>query len=168
MAFEGEIHAVGHHLQTYAHGLGAGQRDAYARSAFNRYYYSVFLRSRDLLRSLDPSWSRTGHATYPDILRGEVRRQLRKGWTRARKDHDGKLMRDTEAAIRAVAALSSLLEMAYAIRVVADYEPEEEVTFSGVDRFSLKQVEVTSAHAWRSHCETYCSEIRLAWAQINV
>ena len=168
MAFEGDLHAVGHHLQTYAHGLVAEQRDAYARSAFNRYYYGVFLRSRDLLRALDPSWSRTGHAKYPELLRGEVRKQLKRGWTRARKDDDGKLMRDTEAAIRAIAALSSLLETAYAIRVVADYEPEEEVSFSGAERFSLKQVEVTSAHAWRSQCETYCSEINLAWAQINV
>jgi hypothetical protein len=76
-------------------------------------------------------------------------------------------MQDTAAALRAVDALSGLLEKAYALRVVADYEPEELVEFNGVDRFSLKEVEITSAHAWRSLCDTFCSEINLAWVQIN-
>jgi hypothetical protein len=140
MAFEDGIHAVGHHLQTHAHGLGGGQRDAYARSAFNRYYYSVFLKTRDLFRTINPAWARMPHADYPETLKGAVRKQLRKGWTRARRDGDTKLQCDTEAAIRAVEALSSLLEKAYAIRVVADYEPEEVVDFRGGDRFSLKEV----------------------------
>ena len=167
MAFEGDIHAVGHHLQTHAHGLGGGPRDAYARSAYNRYYYSVFLRTRDLFRSINPSWSRASHGDYPKILLGDVRKQLQRGWTRARKDGDRRLMQDTAAALRAVDALSGLLEKAYALRVVADYEPEELVEFNGVDRFSLKEVEITSAHAWRSLCDTFCSEINLAWVQIN-
>ncbi len=168
MSFEREIHAVGHHLQTHVHGLAEGQKDAYARSAFNRYYYSVFLKSRELFRALNPAWSKLPHADYPLILRGDVRKQLKKGWTRARKGGDGQLMRDAEAALRAVEALSGLLEKAYAIRVVADYEPEEVVDFSGGDRFSLKEVEITSAHAWRSQCDTFCSEIHSVWIQVNV
>ncbi|UES56043.1 hypothetical protein GFK91_10745 [Roseibium aggregatum] len=168
MAFDGDIHTVGHHLQTYAHSFGGVERDAYARSAFNRYYYCVFLKTRDLFKSLDPSWSRMPHAGFPSVLKGEVRKQLKKGWTRARKNSDNKLMRDTETALRAVEALSGLLETAYAIRVVADYEPEETVEFNGVDRFSLKEVEITSAHGWRSKCEIFCDEIQSAWLQLNV
>lgn len=167
MAFEDGIHAVGLHLQTHAHGLGGGQRDAYARSAFNRYYYSVFLKTRDLFRTINPSWSRMPHADYPATLRVAVRKQLKSAWRRARRDGDNKLLRDTESALRAVDALSNLLEKAYAIRVVADYNPEEEVDFQGGDRFSLKEVEITSAHAWRPECDTFCKAIYSAWVQIN-
>lgn len=168
MAFEGGIHAVGLHLQTYAHNFDGAERDAYARSAFNRYYYSIFLKTRELFRSLDPAWSRKPHAEYPVTLRKPVRKQLKAGWTRARRDDDTKLMRDVEAALRAVEALSGLLERAYAIRVVADYEPEQEVKFDGADRFSLNEVEITSAHGWRSKCDTFCAEISAAWKQVNV
>lgn len=167
MAFEHDIHAVGHHLQNFAHNFAGEERDAYARSAFNRYYYSIFLKTRDLFISLDPTWSRKPHADYPVTLRASVRKQLKKGWTRAQKSGDIKLMRDIETALKAIEALSSLLEKAYAIRVVADYEPEQVVEFNGENRFSLKEVEITSAHGWRARCNTFCTEIRNAWVQAN-
>lgn len=167
MAFERDIHVVGHHLQNYAHNFAGEERDAYARSAFNRYYYSIFLKTRSLFSSLDPAWSRKPHAEYPVTLRVSVKKQLKKGWTRAQKDGDAKLMRDIEAAFRSIEALSVLLEKAYAIRVVADYEPEQEVEFHDANRFSLKEVEITSAHGWRARCDSFCSEIQKAWMQAN-
>lgn len=36
------IHAVGHHLQKEAISAAPDEKDAYARSAFNRYYYTMF------------------------------------------------------------------------------------------------------------------------------
>jgi hypothetical protein len=39
--------------------------DAFGRSAFNRYYYASYLITRDMLRQLDPSWTRTGHSKIP-------------------------------------------------------------------------------------------------------
>ena len=47
------MHTVGHHLEKKAVSAGIHSKDAYARSALNRYYCGTFLTIREMLASLD-------------------------------------------------------------------------------------------------------------------
>ena len=38
------------------------ERDLFGRSAFNRYYYAVFLLTREMLGEFKASWKKTMHA----------------------------------------------------------------------------------------------------------
>ena len=70
------IHAVGHHLQKEAISAAPDEKEAYARSAFNRYYYSAFLNARSLLvELLDQSKAfEMKHASYPEFLRRNIQK----------------------------------------------------------------------------------------------
>ncbi len=65
------MHEVGHHLQKIAISKTDQNRDVFARSAFNRYYYGAYLNVRELLSSLNPEWSRPRHRHIPYILTGK-------------------------------------------------------------------------------------------------
>ena len=75
---------VAHHLQTHALALSdPTERDLYGRSSYNRYYYAAFLSARQVLAGLRPEWGRIAHATYPELLTGEVVKVLKSGRMRA-------------------------------------------------------------------------------------
>ena len=84
------MHGVGHHLQVTAWKKTPQDpdRDAYARSAFNRYYYGVFLTVRDMFRKMGLHWEEMRHASYPEALSG----QLQKISVRLRRIGTEKLM----------------------------------------------------------------------------
>lgn len=162
------MHKVAHHLQTVAIDRDESDRDIFARSAYNRYYYAVFLAVRDMLSEMDSKWSHLAHKNYPEVLTGEsIMKQFQKEKKRAEKNSDYALNEKLDKAIRAVKALSSLMSKAYVVRVVADYEPSEAVNFISGERFSLKSVDITEAHSWNNKAEIWIKDIQQAWRQIN-
>lgn len=62
-----------------------GHVDLFGRSAFNRYYYSTFLITRELLRSLDPKWGTAAHKNIPEILRDSLKKKLSTSWLPRKK-----------------------------------------------------------------------------------
>ena len=55
---------------------------------------------------------------------------------------------------------------AYAVRVVADYEPDEHVSFGGSPRFSLRSVDVSDAHEWENGTRVLCTNVGKVWDEI--
>jgi hypothetical protein len=158
---------VGLYLQKEAIKNHGTDRDQFARSAYNRYYYTVFLSARAMLEKLDSKWSRTPHKSYPALLNGSIAKSFRDAKSRARRNGDHELVSKLDGGIRAAQALAKVMNKAYGIRVVADYEPAEFVDFSSADRFSLKSVEITEAHGWEGAVELWTRTILQAWRQIN-
>jgi hypothetical protein len=162
------MHRVAHHLQVTAVGAAAADRDAFARSAYNRYYYSVFLQARTMMRQMDPKWSKLPHASYPDVLRGQITKAFKAERKKADRNGDMALAHSIDQACRAIAALREIIVKANTTRVVADYEPEEGIDFTAAERFSLRSVDVTEAHAWNSRAGSLCQTILRSWKQFNV
>ena len=165
MSVGSNMHAVGHHLQKEAIAAGAGDKDAFARSAFNRYYYSAFLNIRKMLGSLDPKWSLTRHSKFPEVL-NKVGKKLSQERPRACKHKDWILVNRINNAKRAAAELATTMTTAYAIRVVADYEPEEQVDFKRSTRFALRSVDISDAHDWENRTRMLCSTVKRVWDEI--
>lgn len=167
MSAGSQIHAVGHHLQLEANKPLTPERDAFARSAFNRYYYSAFLNIRELLSALDASWSSLPHKSYPDLLKGQVKRRLNEARRRAGRIGDTPLINRIDNAKRAIDELSKVMSTAYGIRVVADYEPGEAVNFETTSRFALRSVDISDAHEWENSTRVLCQNVRKTWDEIN-
>ncbi|TWT20326.1 hypothetical protein FQY83_11390 [Luteimonas marina] len=156
------------HLQTEAVSRSSGEeKDLFGRSSYNRYYYATFLCVRGLLRRLNAEWADLPHAAYPELLRGKVKKALQKGRASAQKTGDADVVRACNRACSAVLSLAKLMTESSATRVTADYYPEVPIQFSGVDRFSLRSVDITTAHSWLTEAQTYTMAIEEAWNQIN-
>jgi hypothetical protein len=102
--------------------------DLYGRSAFNRYYYASYLITRDMLRQLDRSWTRTGHSNIPSLLTETVIKKAREELRRQQKL--GGLGSGESASMRhdahtAATKLPDLLKHASEVRRIADYETEQ-------------------------------------------
>ncbi len=121
---------VAHHLQIQAHGLVGPERDAFARSAYNRYYYGCFLSLRTTFAEMNPQWTKNPHKSYPELLNGAISRKLKQERTRASKSGDTDLVRIIDAALRGIPEISKIMTEANAARVVADYEPSIAVDFT--------------------------------------
>ncbi len=161
------MHTVGHHLQKKAVGAETHNKDAYARSAFNRYYYSAFLTIREMLASLDSSWTKLNHTSCSEVLNGKVLKQLKDARRRARKKNDRTLVKKINRAEWSVNELAKTISTAYGIRVVADYEQEEHVDFDETARFALRSVDVTVAHDWEKNTRTHCIIVKSVWDEIH-
>ena len=158
---------VAHHLQTHVVSASPPDRDQFARSAFNRYYYHCFLRTRETLGSLDDKWKMLPHADYSKVLAGAVVNRLNQQLRKSRKSSDMKLQNILSAAKRAARELSQLMETAYAVRITADYNPEVPIAFKAGSRFSLNNVDISEAHGWASKVDVYRRAIENAWRELD-
>ena len=160
------MHLVGHHLQTTAISKTLPtERDLFARSAYNRYYYASFLAARSMLAGMSPDWQRLPHADYPGVLRGAIPKRFKIEQKKAIKSGDFVLEKQIRAGIDAAKALANILEKANATRVAADYSVIP-VSFVGSDRFSLNSVEITEAHSWLSKVSAFSVAIGGVWRQL--
>ena len=98
---------VAHHLQIHAHGLAGPQKDAFARSAYNRYYYGCFLSLRSTFAEMNSQWEKTPHKSYPDLLNGTISKKLKSERARASRNGDGDLERLIESALRGILGVTS-------------------------------------------------------------
>ena len=161
-----KMHAVGHHLQMQAvsQGCSDAHRDAFARTAFNRYYYSAYLAARDLLNAIDPDkWRTISHKNVPEVMLGEVSKGLKRRLSRARRLGDSTAQSELRQALRASQQLAEILTNGYASRVAADYNPDILVVFEKEIRFSLSSVNISSAHEWEQSVRTLSRSVHKAW-----
>lgn len=166
-----KMHAVGHHLQKEAvsHGCSEDYRDAFARAAFNRYYYSAYLAARELLNAIDPEkWKTISHTDVPKVMLGEVTKGLKLRFNRARRLDDSDAQLELKQALKASRQLAEILTDGYASRVAADYEPEILVVFERETRFSLSSVNISSAHQWEQSIRTLSHSVQKAWTSNDI
>jgi hypothetical protein len=135
--------------------------DQFGRSAFNRYYYTVFLIVRELVLEFNPSWDK-GHASVPALLRGSFQDELKKFRAAANRRRNSD---QSDAASKGIAALHSLallMEEANRLRVTADYNPTIKVVDQGGERFALVSTNISEAHQWPNRTRLFVKTIRLA------
>ncbi|XHS78108.1 hypothetical protein ACFJGW_20660 [Burkholderiaceae bacterium UC74_6] len=160
---------VARHLQQEAIRRGpADAADLFGRSAFNRYYYATFLEVKGGLGALRDEWTRNiAHADLPQILRGQVKKQLAAGKRKAMRADDYKSAGICASADSAAEDLAKLLDAGRATRVTADYHPEIPVDFASAPDFQLDTVGVQAAQTWPHRARGYLQVISNAWRQIH-
>ncbi len=161
------MHEVAHHLQKEAHATSGVERDAFARSAYNRYYYACFLEVRTAFKDMSDEWGRAQHKSFPEILKSSIPKNLKSGKKAAIRIGDNELARQVDQALRGCNELSSIFEKANGARIVADYNPEIKVCFNESARFSLIEVEITEAHEWYGRVRMLINQIASTWRQVN-
>lgn len=162
-----DVQEVGHHLQKTAHAMAGAERDVFARSSYNRYYYACYLEARTALKEMSADWGRARHKSFPDIFRSSIPKILKAGRKVADRADDVELKKRIDQSLRACAELASIIERAYGTRIVADYNPEIGVGFNYSARFSLNGVEITDAHEWHGRVQLLASQILSTWRQVN-
>ena len=144
--------------------------DQYGRSAFNRYYYAVYLVVRRTLMNINPSWARSPHKNIPDILTGSM-------YTHARNqalklERAGQLsQREKSEVIRSIRIcvdeLSKVLQTAYEARLMADYSPEETVR-RVANNLELKKYTIASAQGWPDRAERNAGQLAAKWRELGL
>lgn len=162
------MEAVGLHLQRIASDLSDQvERDLFARSAFNRYYYATYLDVKNGLGSLNAGWRGIPHSQVPTILKGPVNKELAKGRDRAKRASDPNTSALCSRAMHAARVLSELMNSGYATRVAADYFPEVRIDFADSYDFTLNSVRVKEAAEWPNKARLLLHTITSAWRQVH-
>jgi len=159
---------VAHHLQVEAIRIApAAEADAFARSAFNRYYYATFLCVRDALVEIDAKYEDSlKHKEIPGMLRGSIHKRIGKIMKKASKLDDTRLVAECRQASSQNLSFAEVLSKAYAIRVVADYNPHTQVKFNP-PRFELSGVSVNEAHSWAQLASVWSAAVLRVIRQEN-
>lgn len=147
---------VADHLTACAKGRSGDEADAYGRSAFNRYYYAIFLTTRDLLVQINRSWLRTSHANVPTVLEQDLLKLVRKTVRNLEKSEilfHGRGQSLINQASSATSEIASTLRLAYKVRVSADYIPEDRVIFEPTG-FRLATHTNVEANKWLPYVES--------------
>lgn len=144
------------------------EKDSFGRSAFNRYYYATYLLVRAGLAGLRAEWAgEMPHATIPELLRGTVCTELKRGHTKAVRTGDSELAALCSRAITASKDLAKLMDEGRAIRVVADYRPDVPISFAVGSRFKLNTIPVEEARIWAPKARAFLKDISSAWRQVH-
>jgi hypothetical protein len=136
--------------------------DVFGRSSFNRYYYAVFLQVRAAIREFEPQWQPV-HSQTPGYLTGSIQRELSNFRSKSMRRGNADAVRVSSEGISAIQSLSDLLTRSYAVRVVADYQPEVRVALADGSRFTLQSTSINEAHSWPSEADRYLRVLRRAW-----
>lgn len=154
------MQSVAHHLQVEANRLAPiGDADMFARSAFNRYYYATFLCVREALVEIDSKYQHTlSHKEIPEMLRGKIQKRIKAIQRKASRLDDARLVSECKQASSQNLKFAEVLSKAYAIRVVADYNPDTQVDFTS-PRFQLSGVSVNEAHDWNQLASVWSSAV---------
>ncbi|WP_141097733.1 MULTISPECIES: hypothetical protein [unclassified Agrobacterium] len=122
-----------------------------------------------MMVQLNPAqWTELGHADYPEILRGSIRRELKRGKDNALRMRDTETVSLFSRALTAAEGIASLMRDASRVRVVADYNPDIPIQFLSGGRFSLNNVDITTAHQWVEKVDIWARAIEVAWSNIDV
>lgn len=153
---------VGLHLRHEATTRNAANfMDSFARSSFNRFYYAAFLHVRGTLQDLTLWPATMGHADLPLYIRGEVLKGSRKGLKEAQRTgliSIGEYNRLKALLESATNEIHSVLTEGYAIRVLADYRPEQSIQGTG-SAFTLGGCPVVTAVGWFDRVRDACSDL---------
>lgn len=159
---------VAHHLQqtAIAKRNGGDDFDVFARSAFNRYYYSLFLIVRGSVLSMKPDWEAV-HSGLPDILTGSIYKKIHSYRANSLKRQDAETIEICNRALSALKTLAELMRSANSVRVLADYNPQVKIVDEGDLRFALGTTNITSAHNWPTRATILVREIERAWRLLS-
>jgi hypothetical protein len=162
---------VGDYLAEGALGQGNNSSiDLFARSAFNRYYYAVYLIVNESISLINPTWSKMNHADLPEVLKGKVIKTIKDDIKRKIKNdvipyHIGENIK--QKVIHSANELSNLLDEAYRIRVIADYQPDIKVEIrSGT--FLLDGEKISVAKMWKNTAETHTNSLIKAYKDVGL
>jgi hypothetical protein len=144
--------------------------DQYGRSAFNRYYYAVYLIVRSKLMDINPSWARSPHKNIPCILTKRVYPHARK--QAMKLERAGQITQREKSnmihSIRiCVEELSKVLETAYAARLKADYSPEEKVR-RVANSLELSIYKIGSAQGWPERAARNAGQLAAKWRRLGL
>lgn len=165
------MQAVGEHLADFARNATDTEIwDIFGRSAFNRFYYGVFLTVRSFLGKLNSAWSTPNHADIPNLLRGAVIKKIKQAIEEQTKKNllsysEGMNLRN-QAQV-AVNDLASLLETARELRRVADYEPEKLMTRQGQVLFLVNE-KLDSAKKWQNRAKVNTHSIEKIYEHLGL
>lgn len=161
---------VGQHLAAHAGHLGVGspEFDIFGRSAFNRYYYATYLVVRSTLFRMRPEWAKKGHSQIPEFLRGkfrevvneQIKKLVKKG---AITMSDGGKIKGS--IFEQATNLANLMDTAYGVRVVADYEPEIKTTLIG--NMALSGTTIGSAQRWPEKAHAISGFMIASWRELG-
>lgn len=167
------MRVVGTHLANHALKLPATDvtSDLFARSAFSRYYYDIFLQTKTLLIEIEviTEHDEVQHEGLPKQLQGTVKKGFLKAINSAHKT--GQLAHTDFGSTKAmiisgITDLASLLSTARPLRVVADYWLNQRVIMSGT-YFSLLSVRSTDADQWSARAARSISSIKKGWDKLG-
>ncbi len=128
------MNRVGEELVTIALGkANADEIDLFGRSAINRFYYACFLDARKALLCIHPSLA-IKHKELPTNIKKTIAEIVRREISRLERQ----TVISTNEAItyratlnNIVSNLAEILENAYKLRVIADYEPDKKAVKVG-------------------------------------
>ncbi len=151
-----ELKHVAHHLRDRALHLRdqalnssahSAHCDAFARSAYNRYYYACFLCVRDTLTKMNigtPA-ERKMHAKISRLLDKQVTTRFTKQLKESRENEEDYIVVIMNSAIEATSRLKDVMLDAKATRTTADYEIDSLVDFNENGIFLLKGVKTRNS-----------------------
>lgn len=155
-----KLHLVGTTLSDKAKASSGDVADAFGRSAFNRYYYAAYLEVRDLLIRFDPGWD-VSHSDAPTLVEKTLVEMIRRELKRQQKSSvisHTESQRISSGVALAGSAIAEVLRVAYKVRVISDYRPEEHVSFDDAT-FHLDSHTEGEARAWLSVVEAHKGRI---------
>lgn len=163
---------VGDHLANFAKKQkNRDIQDHFGRSAFNRYYYASFLEARALLSTIDGSIKSASHKAIPEIILGK--NVIRRAQREINRQKNNNLINASEASRlktilnNATGEIAALLNSAYRVRCIADYEPEVRITKIG-SNLRLGDHTLNSAKNWSTRIMRSSGAILQVWNDIGL
>lgn len=159
---------VGDYLASYAlscHKISGDDFDLFARSAYNRYYYAVFLSVKRMLVKIRGSDFEIAHADAPCYVRGAVRDSILRELKKRRRGllvSDSRFFELKSLLHRSSERVAKLLDDSRPVRVAADYRPEIKITYEN-NTISLISCKQSVASSWVDQANMHCSEILMVW-----
>jgi len=165
------MYQVGAYLQQQISegNIAENDRDQFARTAFNRFYYSAFHAVNELVIAIDPDQASMRHGNFPDYISNTLASDLnnrlkRRFKVRAISGQEYNILKNQ--IHHATKQLARLISNAYSTRVIADYKLSVSVSFRP-GGFSLSGTDIKVAHKWQQEASLYCATIRKAWRSLN-
>ena len=145
------------------------RQNLFGRSAFNRYYYSAYWITRGMITIIAGEWNKHSHEDIPNMLNGNTKNKIDREIQRAveQKTIEQGYSNDLhERAHRRLEDLADLMREAYAVRIVADYQPENLIEISDAD-LMLENCTLASANGWEARANYCCDDILSVWEEIG-
>ena len=132
-------------------------REAFARTAYNRYYYACYLYVKQELRKMNDQWVFRSHQNVPKVLMSHVSKEFMRMRDQAKSTGDKRFYGQINDAISSATEIASTLSTAFSIRIVADYKPEISVEFRGRNEIRLENISIATAREWFMNITSHMS-----------
>ncbi|WP_157889270.1 hypothetical protein [Chromobacterium subtsugae] len=165
------FHLVADHLSSEAgKKTGTPPADAFARTAFNRYYYAVYLAVREFIGEFETDWKRTTHAKVPEIVEFNLAKKIKREADKLKKHNslsESEYSRIIRISRDATKDIAGIMKSAYSIRCISDYEPEVPIEFSN-SQFSIKSTSSAEAKNWERRIQERIGQIKKITKEVGL